>query len=435
MKVLYDISWLGTGFYHPSCRTGIFRVVENLAYGLKNSTECELIFCTHGISLKLCEVLGYLESNLELAEVPLIYDGKSVKLRRGFYKVYRELNQKLDNLPSSQNLSPEILRMKAIRKVLTYIAQSLELFYKPIPPASIAEAEIYHSPYEPIPDEIRKSTAPIQKFLTVHDLIPIIHPEFFEFNKDTVKNSLASLDLESWILCISQSTKNDLCNYSSLVDPHRVFVTHLAASQLFYPCLDSLQKAVTCRKYNIPDVPYILSLSTLEPRKNINQTIRCFLKIIEQEKIQDLNLVLVGAKGWKYDNIFAEISKNPVLKDRIITTGYVADEDLAALYSGAIAFVYPSFYEGFGLPPLEAMQCGVPVITSNTSSLPEVVGDAGIMVDPKDSDMLCHSLLEVYNHPDLRQSMSQKSLAQAKKFSWEKCTQQTLAAYKTALSS
>jgi glycosyltransferase involved in cell wall biosynthesis len=96
--------------------------------------------------------------------------------------------------------------------------------------------------------------------------------------------------------------------------------------------------------------------------------------------------------------------------------------------------LYPSFYEGFGLPPLEAMQCGVPVITSNKSSLPEVVGDAGIMIEPTDTDGLCQSILDIYNKPSLREAMSLKSLEQAEKFSWEKCTQETIAAYKTALS-
>ncbi|GAA6621802.1 glycosyltransferase family 4 protein [Scytonema sp. NUACC26] len=434
MKVLYNITLLGAAHRHHLSRTGIFRVIENLAYGLKNSNECDLIFCTQGYQYILFDVLDYLQFNSDLAEVPLGYQSKDVKFRRWLHNVYHNLNQELDNLPKSQKLAPEILVRRAIRKVLTYVTQYTRSLYKPISSHNLARSDIYHSPYEPIPDEIRKAATPIQKFLTVHDLIPIIHPEFFDLkDNDTVQRAISSIDPESWVLCVSQSTKNDLCNYLSIIDPARVFVTHLAASKLFYPCLDSQQIAATRGKYNIPNAPYILSLSTLEPRKNIDLTIRCFLQVIQQEKIQDLNLVLVGAKGWKYDRIFAEISRNPILKDRIIATGYVADEDLAALYSGAIAFVYPSFYEGFGLPPLEAMQCGVPVITSNTSSLPEVVGDAGIMVDPKDSDMLCHSLLELYNCPDLRQSMSQKSLEQAKKFSWEQCTQQTLAAYRVAL--
>ena len=187
------------------------------------------------------------------------------------------------------------------------------------------------------------------------------------------------------------------------------------------------------KKFGIPNGPYILSLSTLEPRKNIAQTIRCFVRLLEQEKIDDLSLVLVGSKGWDYDSIFEEIAASPKIRDRIIVTGYAADEDLAPLYSGATMFVYPSFYEGFGLPPLEAMQCGVPVITSNTSSLPEVVGEAGIMVDPHDADELSQAMLKIYNSTDARQRMSLESLEQAQKFSWKRCAEQTIDTYKAAV--
>jgi glycosyltransferase involved in cell wall biosynthesis len=226
-----------------------------------------------------------------------------------------------------------------------------------------------------------------------------------------------------------------LCNYLPNLDPSKIQVTHLAASDLFYPCSNIEKSSEVRSKYSIPDIPYILSLSTLEPRKNIVHTIRCFLNLIQQEKLSNLTLVLAGTKGWNYDSIFAEISDNSSLKDRVILTGFVADEDLASLYSSALAFVYPSFYEGFGLPPLEAMQCGVPVITSNTSSLPEVVGEAGIMLDPQDSDGLSQSILNLYSQPALRDTMAQQSLSQAQKFSWENCAKQTVAAYKSAISS
>ena len=203
----------------------------------------------------------------------------------------------------------------------------------------------------------------------------------------------------------------------------------------FYVCEDS-QKVKSIRsKYRIPDTPYILSLGTLEPRKNIDTLIKGFARLVQEQNLKDLHLVLVGTHGWQYEKIFDEISKSGSVKDRIIFTGYVDDADLAALYSAALVFVYPSFYEGFGLPPLEAMQCGTPVITSNTSSLPEVVGDAGIMLDPKDTDGLCHSIFEIYGQSALRESMSRKSSEQAKKFSWEKCIQETIDVYKTALSS
>jgi glycosyltransferase involved in cell wall biosynthesis len=122
------------------------------------------------------------------------------------------------------------------------------------------------------------------------------------------------------------------------------------------------------------------------------------------------------------------------VRGRIIQAGFVEDADLAALYSGAIAFLYPSFYEGFGLPPLEAMQCGTPVITSNASSLPEVVGDAGMMVPADDLDALCAALLDVVTKPDLRQSLQEKSLARAAEFSWQRSAASVIAAYRAATS-
>jgi glycosyltransferase involved in cell wall biosynthesis len=181
------------------------------------------------------------------------------------------------------------------------------------------------------------------------------------------------------------------------------------------------------------DKAYFLSLCTLEPRKNVDRVIRCFARLLKEKQIQDVNLVLVGVKGWHFDKIFNEIESNKDIRSHIIITGFVEDKDLAALYSASLGFVYPSIYEGFGLPPLEAMQCGVPVVTSNTSSLPEVVGDAGIMVTPTDEDALCQAMLNVYQSESLRKEMSAKSLHQAARFSWEKCIQDTINGYKMAM--
>jgi len=428
MIISYDITTLGMGYYNYLARTGVFRYVENLAYGIRKSRECELLFCTSGSYHNLCMAIDYLKSQPEIQEVNLLY--KSRKYQQIIFNLEQQLNAQIE-----QKSATEKLLLKIIRKALSYIGNITESFYQPVDDKNITGIDIYHSPLQPIPKNILKEKH-IKKFLSVMDIIPILYPEFFKFREDnSLKEAIAGLDSDSWVLCISQSTKNDLCNYSKLIDPSKAIVTHLAASELFYPCLNPQKQNFVRSKYGIPNAPYILSLSTLEPRKNINHTIRCFINLVEQENINELYLVLVGTKGWSYDKTFAEIYSDSHVKDRVIITGYVADEDLAALYSGAIAFVYPSFYEGFGLPPLEAMQCGIPVITSNTSSLPEVVGDAGIMLDPKDADGLCQNLLELYNKPSLRQSMSQKSLEQSKKFSWEKCTQETISAYKMALSS
>ena len=264
-----------------------------------------------------------------------------------------------------------------------------------------------------------------------------LEPNLLKFDKNfNLKEALDSIDEETWVICASHSTKNDLCNYlKNKIDVNKIFVVYPGASDIFYPCLDMDKISITKKKYGIPDSPYILSLSTLEPRKNIEHTIRCFLNLVQQEKIKDLYLVLAGNKGWNYEGIFQLITENKDLQERLIIIGYVQDEDLAALYSGALVFVYPSFYEGFGLPPLEAMQCGTPVITSNTSSLPEVVGDAGFMLDPLDQDGLSQSILQIYSDFSLRQVLSIKSREQAKKFSWSKCIQETITAYKQSISS
>lgn len=138
----------------------------------------------------------------------------------------------------------------------------------------------------------------------------------------------------------------------------------------------------------------------------------------------------MGAKGWDYDKIFNEYNNAQELKDKIIITGRVPDEDLASLYSHAHSFYYMSFYEGFGLPPLEAMQCGVATVTSNTSSLPEVVGDAGIMLSPDDDDALSQTMLNLYANENLRREYSEKGLKRSKLFSWKKSADELAVIYK-----
>jgi glycosyltransferase involved in cell wall biosynthesis len=424
MKILYDISVLGMGHYHPRARTGIFRVVENLANGLVDSPEIDLNFCS-SLSLKsVNESRDYLLANSKFSNMSFIAPSWQ-------NDIYIEISKLISNIGQQKKIG---IASKVKRRLLYSIMNTIEQNTKTINNKQIPEIELFHSPFYPIPEYLQ-SHKRIKKILTIYDLIPILYPQFFEFQEDhLIKKALHGLKPDNWVTCISHATKNDLCNYLPTIDPDQVIVTPLAASELFYPCHNHQEIESIKKKYQIPNgVNYILSLSTLEPRKNIDHTIRCFAKLVEQENIKDLYLVLVGTKGWDYEKIFNELSNLSTLKARVIVTGYVADEDLAALYSGAMAFVYPSFYEGFGLPPLEAMQCGVPVITSNTSSLPEVVSDAGIMVSPTDTDALCQSMLDIYTQSSLRETMALQSIKQAKKFSWQKCTQETINAYKAAL--
>lgn len=435
MKVLYDISVLGVGQYNPLAKTGVARVIENVAFGLAKSKDCDLVFC-ESLSVDILNAcLSYRNSNQRFKTIPVAHSSWILNL----YNKLQEINKILkhsNQIKDKNGYREQDELEKELTEYMEFSLSRIEKAYGKTQLKYLENADIFHANYYPINDQA-KAFPKVRKFMTVCDLIPIKYPEFFGIkNKEehVIYQSIASIDKDKdWVICISQSTKNELCDYIG-IDESRVFVTHLgAAKDIFYPCQDKIKIASVRKKYGIPESPYLLSLSTLEPRKNIAHLIQCFAQLVREESIQDLLLVLVGTQGWDYKNILQEISNYDSIKNRIIITGRVADEDLAAIYSDALVFIYPSLYEGFGLPPLEAMQCSVPVITSNTSSLPEVVGNAGIMVNPKNTDELCHSILEIYNTQSLRADMSLKSLEQSKKFSWEKCTQETIESYKFSL--
>jgi glycosyltransferase involved in cell wall biosynthesis len=420
MKVIFDMALVGL-----SGQSGLARVAKELAIALNRSTECELTVCS---SLPEFEtwvgVYDYLEKTKILEKESLIGVNNTQYITNKEF--LGKVNQFIDYLHKHN-----FRKTKNLKEVSLFFTNRS---FRSLCSENLTGGGVYHSPYHEIPNLVHEAKS-LKRILTVNDLIPVLYPQYFI--KPQLKDFFKALDSirpDTWITCISHSTKNDLCNHLKHLDSERVFVTHLAASDNFYPCQDSAEITRVKKRYKIPDSPYILSLSNLEPRKNINQVIRCFARLVQQEKLEDVSLVLAGKRAWSYDKIFAEIEQYQELKGRIIVTGFVDDADLAPLYSGAMMFVYPSLYEGFGLPPLEAMQCGVPVITSNNSSLPEVVSDAGIMVDSLDADALCQSMLDIYCDSSLRESMSEKSIARARLFSWDNCARDTIEIYKKALS-
>ena len=271
----------------------------------------------------------------------------------------------------------------------------------------------------------------IKKVLTIHDLTPILFPEMHTRETNlTWKSSLKFIkNRTKMVICDSISTKNDCVKLLNIPEK-RLKVIQLSADEQFKPLKnkknihDELKK-----KYNI-DYPFILFVGTLEKRKNVPILLKSFYKL-KKFNIKH-RLVIVGGKGWKYTEIF-DIIQDLNLQNDVIFTNYVSDEYLVKLYNAADLFVYPSLYEGFGLPPLEAMACGCPVITSNTSSLPEVVGDAGIMIDPNDIDSLTDSMLKILTDNELRQKMARKSLERACMFSWKKTAKETWDVYEEVL--
>lgn len=274
------------------------------------------------------------------------------------------------------------------------------------------------------------------RVITVYDVSFALYPEYAtsvsKSYYQAVKRCLQWTDL---IITISESSKRDIIDCFKVAE-ERVWVTPLASR---YPVgsntFDSIDQSRSHLRNlhkqsnsNIDfDKPYILFVGTLEPRKNIVTIIEAFNQLKSRYKIEH-QLLLVGRKGWLYEPILAAIQQSPS-QDCIHHLDYVAESFMRALYENAAMFVYPSYYEGFGLPVLESMSLGCPVVSSNTSSIPEVAGDAAVLVSPDDIDSLADALYRLIETPSLRQHYIQAGYRQAKKFSWKKTAQSTIEAY------
>lgn len=263
----------------------------------------------------------------------------------------------------------------------------------------------------------------------IHDLTTILYPQHHvKSNIFLHSRRFKNIHKVDAVLTNSEYTKRDIVNYLK-VRPDKVFVTYLGASERFKPMQTSeIEEAL--KIFNLK-TPYILFTGTLEPRKNIKTLIRAFNSLKSKYSIPH-RLVITGQRGWLYHDALKEIDSSP-FRAHITELGYISDNDLPAIMNGADVFAYPSFYEGFGLPVLEAMKCGTPVITSNVSSLPEVGGDACVYVSPEDPDELAKRIFEVISDKILRKSLSEKGTARANMFSWEKCAEETLRVYKEVL--
>ncbi len=259
--------------------------------------------------------------------------------------------------------------------------------------------------------------------LTIFDLTPLTLPEcHLPTTRWTSRLTLLWAKRAQRVLTFSEAVKGELIQLLNF-DPCRITVTPLAADEGFQP-QSPLQVEAVKQRYGLT-APYLLYVGTIEPRKNLVTLLRAFAPLTKE--FPHL-LVLARAKGWMSEPVFAEINERG-LQNRVRLLGYVPLEDLPALMSGADVFVYPSLREGFGLPPLEAMACGAPVVCSDAPALPEVVGDAAITVPPLDKEAWTEVLRKVLKQADLRQEMRQKGLARAKQFSWERTARLTLEAF------
>jgi glycosyltransferase involved in cell wall biosynthesis len=412
MRILFDISVLGVGHAKPSARAGIFRFTETLLEVLARRDDIEIALCAESNQV---DCVRYLREAAPASIRSLALHVDPVKTR------LLGLERRLDK----NWQAPLRTACDALRVAWATLGIRLDT-------AAWARSDIYQTPHfmhwpRRFPSGFRG-----HPFVIHYDLIPLLHPEWFDGPE--TRSLQAGLDgpIRNWSsISISRSTTDDLVRHAGIAESSIHTIALAADPERFHGHASPSARAAIRRDLAIGDAPFVLALNTLEPRKNVEGAIKAFAEIAMRPGMEDLRLVLAGAKGWKTDGLQRTIGDHPQLLDRIVVAGYVADDLLAALYSEASVFVYLSWYEGFGLPPLEAMACGTPVVCSNTSSLPEVVGDAGLLVDPASVEQASRAVHEILTNPDLHADLSRRGLEQAARFHWGRTADEIVAAWRS----
>ncbi len=317
----------------------------------------------------------------------------------------------------------------------------------------LEQSQIFFSPYDAIPKEIQASS--LVCFTLLHDAIPLVLDEYFMLSQSRFDIWLRSilplrqkhdfyylvdsLNTRDYYFTNSTYTKQDfLAHCGDRLESSHMFVTLLGVdSHIFHRDFDTAKNQSLKEKYHIPkECKYIFSLCSLDPRKNLIFVATQFVAFITKHKIEDLVLVLGGGEwGVFQEKLESSIAGFGAYAHKVIRAGYVDDADLANLFSHSLCSVYLSLYEGFGLPALEAMACGAPLIVSATTSLPEVVGEGGILLEPNDTKGLQEAYKQMYYDANLREELRAKALKQASAFSWEKCANEMNAAFVRVLES
>lgn len=254
----------------------------------------------------------------------------------------------------------------------------------------------------------------IRKIMVVHDLVAFLFPDTHNKKAVFIERLLLkrSLKKSDYIFTVSNNTKKDLLENFNL-EKEKIGITYCSAGDNFKP-VPKEEFITFAQKTNLPE-HFFLAVGTIIPRKNYLNLIKAFA--IVNEKYPNYHLVIVGKNGWDYEEVYEEIRKN-YLNKKVHVLGYLSEKSLVSLYNLAKAFVFPSLYEGFGIPPLEAMKCGCPVIASYTSSIPEVVGDSALLIDPENHLEIAGAMLKIIKDDGVADKLSSHGLNQSKKFSW-----------------
>lgn len=418
LSILFDVSEIVEGIVSKE-GNGVFFASYNILMGVLKQKDLKVsLYCSSEKAIRLKEAFN---KDKSLADVPVISLSDFLKLESTILK-FEKLKYK-----NKQENESKIVRffikitldlLKVIKKFsLKFKNKKIDEFFKDI--------DIFFSTVGAIPQEIR-NVKHIKKFTFIHDVIPLILPEYKKrFKESPFYELFKTINKDDYYFANSQYTKRDFIKYFPNIDERHITVIPLSTGGDYKQVTDiSLIERVK-EKYNIPNnKKYLFSLCTLEPRKNLIFAVKNFIEFIKQNNIDDFVFILGGLQ-WegfieKLSKVINDLGK---YQDKIIKIGYVDTEDISALYSGAEMFVYPSIYEGFGMPILEAMKCGCPVICSNVTSMPEVIGDCGLLINPLNDESMVEALKKMYFDADFRNQCRKKGLERAKQFSWEKCAQ------------
>lgn len=410
MNIVYDASQLVDGECNNAFRRGIYFVSLNILKELLNRSDVRVcLWCSPSkcFSLNVLKKRCFPDANFyyEKNSLFLLASEKLAKLRLYAWKMEKHF---------------------FIRKILWSMVFFGDYLINRISSLKIAFSSqtkgAFFSPQDAIPWCFRRQKN-LRRFIILYDAIPFKLADYsWQKEKGWFANLIRNIEPSDYYFAISEETKRDFCHFFPRLKADQIWVTYLAAEESFKPAKEAAVLDSVKEKYKLPqEKKYIFSLCTLEPRKNLIRAVKAFITFVEKNNIQDLVWVMGGGQYENFSEQIKKVSLNPELYDRyIVYAGYVDDEDLPALYSNAEWFVFTSQYEGFGLPPLEAMQCGCPVITSNNSSLPEVLGDAGIMIDWDSDEQHVETYEKYYFNKELREECRRKGMERAKKFSWKK---------------
>ena len=412
LKIIYDATIISCNFYKDDNRSGIFFVGLNILEELRKRTDIELFL--------------YVDPEKS---------ADAIRLQTEYYpneKWFQDFskNRLLSGIYSKvQSFYNVIINHQILRKPVALMLLFLQFLLKINVKTNnerIKDADAFLSPVFKVPDIIRRYPS-IRPYVFLHDAIPIKFPQYFPYGKSFVVKIMESSRHVDYFFAVSQNTKKDFEEFfPEIVREDNTMVVPLAVNERFNVVKDENTIKKIKSRYRIPEnKKYVFSLCTIEPRKNLIRAVRSFLTFVKKNKIEDLIWVMGGAVWVSFAKELARQGVN-WNKNQILHVGYVDDEDLPVLYSNAEWFVYTSQYEGFGIPPLEAMRCGCPVITSNNSSLPEVVGGAGIKIDWDSDEQHVEAFEKYYFDDEFRTLNAQKGLERSKIFSWKKSVETML---------